>query len=284
VFQALIVMFGRLKSLIRKQVYGAMNSARRLPGPQHGLVQQKITELGPWFHNFQLAADLWTNSSGSGPGADYPDWRWRHVRTLLPDVAGKTVLDVGCSSGFFSLKLKELGAAYVLGVDAGEQPKAIEQARFAARTLSLDVDFRVLSVYDLREIGRQFDLILFMGVLYHLRHPLLALEAVRSVCGETLILQTITTPHDRTLNEIDSASLQKAGLRSPVLTEDRFPAVRFIEGPLDFDVTCWFIPNPQAVVSMLRSCSFRPNETLFPREHEMIVRCSTVRENGLLKG
>ncbi len=171
--------------------------------------------------------------------------------------------------------MKELGAAYVLGVDAGEQPKAIEQARFAADTLGLDVDFRTLSVYDLREIGRQFDLVLFMGVLYHLRHPLVALEAVRSVCGDALILQTITTPHDRALNEIDSATLQKVGLRSPVLMEDRFPTVRFVEGALDNDVTCWFIPNPQAVVSILRSCSFRPNQSVFPTPHEMIVRCST---------
>ncbi len=268
-------MFDRLKSLIHKRTYGAMRSARRLPDPRRGQVEQKLTELGPWFHNFQLAADLWTNPGGSGPGADYPDWRWRHVRTLLPGVVGKTVLDVGCSSGFFSLKMKELGAAYVLGVDAGEQPKAIEQARFAADTLGLDVDFRTLSVYDLREIGRQFDLVLFMGVLYHLRHPLVALEAVRSVCGDALILQTITTPHDRALNEIDSATLQKVGLRSPVLMEDRFPTVRFVEGALDNDVTCWFIPNPQAVVSILRSCSFRPNQSVFPTPHEMIVRCST---------
>ena len=252
-----------------------MKSARRLPDPQRVLVEKGITELGPWFHNFQLAAGLWTNPDGSGPGADYPDWRWRHVKKLLPEVVGKTVLDVGCSSGFFSLKLKELGASYVLGVDAGEQPKAIEQARFAANTLGLDVDFRILSVYDLREIGRQFDLVLFMGVLYHLRHPLLALEAVRSVCGGSLILQTITTPHDSSLNEIDSDTLQKAGLRSGVLTDDRFPTVRFVEGALDNDVTCWFIPNPQAVASMLRSCSFIPNQTIFPTGNEMIVRCST---------
>src|SRR4051812_23158565 len=96
---------------------------------------------------------------------------------------GKSCLDIGCSSGFFSLKLKELGAAYVLGVDSGEQPQAIKQAQFAAATLGLDVDFRILSAYDLAALGTTFDVVLFMGVFYHLRHPLVALEAAHAVCG-----------------------------------------------------------------------------------------------------
>src|SRR5436309_5814729 len=106
-----------LKSLIYRRTYGAMRSAGRMPDAQRRLIEQRATELGPWFHNFQLASDVWTNPGGSGPVADYTNRRWRHVRTLLPKVVGKTVLDVGCSSGFFSLKLKELGAEYVRGVD-----------------------------------------------------------------------------------------------------------------------------------------------------------------------
>jgi len=250
-----------------------MASARRLPDSQSKLVQRKIAELGPWFHNFQLTEDVWTNPNG-GPGPQYPDSRWQLIEPLLPKVAGKSVLDIGCSSGFFSLKLKELGAEYVLGIDAGEQPKAIEQARFAAETLGLQADFKVHSVYELGEIGRQFDIVLFMGVLYHLRHPMLALDALRPLCRETLIIQTITMSHKQSFSELDSRELKDSSLRSALLNDSRYPAIRFIEGALDKDVTCWFVPNPQAVMSMLRSCSFKPNQVAYSGDNDIIVRCS----------
>jgi tRNA (mo5U34)-methyltransferase len=266
-------MLRKIKNLLWKAVYCPMNSARRLPAIQRNLVEQKIKELGPWFHNFQVAEGVWTNPE-SGPGPQYPDSRWKVVEPLLPDLSGKSVLDIGCSSGFFSLKLKELGAGYVLGVDAGEQPKAIDQARFAADTLGLDVDFRTHSVYDLQSIGRQFDIVLFMGVLYHLRHPLLALEAIRPLCLGTAIVQTITTSHKRSFKELDASDLQNSSLHSPLLDDSRYPAMRFVEGALDHDVTCWFIPNPQAVMSMLRSCGFKPEKVAYSSTHDVVVRCS----------
>lgn len=237
-------------------------------------VERRIVDLGPWFHNIELAPGVWTNPHGTGPGVDYPGWRWRLIEPLLPSVAGKSVLDVGCSSGFFSLKLKELGADYVLGIDAGEQPKAIEQARFAAETRGLDIEFKVLSVYDVGEIGREFDLVLFLGVFYHLRHPLLALEALRAVCHDTLIMQTITTKNRRSLNELDPGALKNPQLKGSVLADQRFPVMRFVEGALDNDGTCWFVPNAQAVPSLLRSSGFTPNKSVFPTESEVIVRCS----------
>src|SRR6266850_7885161 len=265
-------MLERLKNIIHRPTYCTMKSARPIEHGKRVIVEQRIAELRPWFHNFQIAADLWTNPDGSGPGPQYPHERWEVIEPLLPDVTGKTVLDIGCSSGFFSLKMKELGASYVLGVDAGEQQKAIAQAQFAAEMLGLDVDFRILSVYDLREIGREFDVVLFMGVLYHLRHPLLALEALRPLCRETLILQTITTPHKRSFEELDSTTLQKPSLHSPLLDDPRFPSMRFVEGALDGDVTCCFAPNPQGVMSMLRSCSFAPNQVAFTGDIDIIIR------------
>ena len=140
--------------------------------------------------------------------------------------------------------------------------------------MGLQVEFSILSVYDLREIGRQFDIVLFMGVLYHLRHPLLALESLRSVCCETLILQTITTPHEKSFSELETADLQNSSLHSPLLEDPRYPAVRFIEGALDKDVTCWFVPNPQAVMSMLRACAFKPEQVAYSGRNDIIVRCS----------
>ena len=136
-----------------------MSSARSIGGKEQESLQQRIRELGPWFHNYELASGVFTNPDHSGPGSDYPARRWKHVEPLLPDVRGKRCLDVGCSSGFFSLKLKELGASYVLGVDFGEQVRAMDQARFAAATLGLEVEFRPMSVYDAAQIADAFDLV-----------------------------------------------------------------------------------------------------------------------------
>jgi tRNA (mo5U34)-methyltransferase len=251
-----------------------MNAARKVMHEERARLVARIDELGPWFHNYEIASDVWTNPSGRPPGAEYPLARWSLIEPLLPDVKGKSCLDVACSSGFFSLKLKELGAAYVLGVDSGEQPNAIDQARFAATTLGLDVDFRVLSAYDLATLGREFDVVLFMGLFYHLRHPLVALEAARAVCRGTMIFQTVTTKHQHRFPE-PAPAINNVPLRSSPLEASDFPSLRFVEGALDGDTSCWFVPNLQALAAILRSCNFRVDQAAFANDHDVVVRCGT---------
>lgn len=251
-----------------------LTSSRRLTREERREVVTKIDELAPWFHNMNLGNDVWTNPTWEGSGPDYPKWRWELVQPMLPDVQGRKCLDIGCSSGFFALKLKELGAEYVLGIDQGEQEIAVKQARFAATCVRLDVDFDSMSVYDLAHAGKTFDIVLFLGVFYHLRHPLLALESIRKVCGHTLLIQTITTPHERPLHGSSPKYREDAGLKSAELNQPDFPMLRFVNGGLDGDRSCWFVPSPEAVLAMLNSSGFLPEEMIFPTNHEMIVRCS----------
>ena len=236
-------------------------------------MEGRIAAIGPWFHNFEIARGLWTNATGAGPGPDYPARRWACVEPWFRELSGKDCLDVGCSSGFFSLKARESGAASALGIDSGEQTRAIEQARFAAEVLGLDVTFENVSVYDTPTLGRSFDVVLFMGVFYHLRHPLLALEALRKVCHGTLIFQTITTPSGRQIRELAGAAAD-VGLNSAEMLHDRFPSVGFVEGGLAGDTTCWFVPNVEAVAAMLRSSGFVPRDFVFPNVQEVFVRAT----------
>ncbi|HEY2384864.1 MAG TPA: DUF1698 domain-containing protein [Terriglobia bacterium] len=250
-----------------------LNSAQRVSEGDLRRIIQKIEELKPWFHNYEIASGVWTNPSGAQPGIEYPLARWRLVETLLPDVKGKSCLDIACSSGFFSLKLKELGAGYVLGLDMGEQPQAIEQARFAADTLGLDVDFRSLSAYDVATLGRKFDIVLFMGLFYHLRHPLVALEAARAVCSKTMIFQTITTGHhQRKLTERRRAA-RNLELNSPMMSDGQVPSLHFVEGALNGDGSCWFVPNIDGAAAILRSCGFTLEQMICTNDHDVIVRC-----------
>ena len=108
---------------------------------------------------------------------DYPAVKWRRFAQAVPqDLSGRSVLDIGCNGGFYSIEMKRRGAdarprhRFRCGLPA--------QARFAAEVSGLDIEFRELSVYDIGALGERFDVVLFLGVLYHLRHPLLALDLI----------------------------------------------------------------------------------------------------------
>lgn len=88
-----------------------------------------------------------------------------------------SVFDIGCNGGFYSLEMKRRGAARVVGINS--DPGYLAQARFAAAYYGVEIDFLELSVYHLASLKERFDLVLFLGVFYHLRYPLLALDLIR---------------------------------------------------------------------------------------------------------
>src|SRR5215210_6857272 len=158
----------------------------RLRAVPKGDLEQRIAALGPWFHNINLGGTWTAPDHFLG---DYPGGKFRRFAPHLPkDLTGKSVLDIGCNGGFYSIEMKRRGAARVLGVDSDE--RYLAQARFAAEVSGADVEFRNLSVYDVAALDERFDLVIFMGVLYHLRHPLLALDLIHThaVADDGLLL------------------------------------------------------------------------------------------------
>ncbi|MFL6278495.1 MAG: DUF1698 domain-containing protein, partial [Vicinamibacterales bacterium] len=147
-------------------------------------IRRRVRELGDWFHNINLAGVQTAPDHFLG---DYPSIKWRHLAHAIPaDLRGRTVLDVGCNGGFYSIEMKRRGADRVVAVDS--DARYLAQARFAAEVTGLHIDFRQLSVYELATLHERFDLVLFMGVLYHLRHPLLALDLLHDhLVGHTLV-------------------------------------------------------------------------------------------------
>src|SRR5690242_18949779 len=101
-----------------------------------------------------------------------------------------TVLDIGCNGGFYSMAMKRRGARRVLGIDHDEQ--YLNQASFAAEVLDLDIAFEQMSVYEVPKLRERHDIVLFMGVFYHLRHPLLALDLIRQhVAKDRFVFQSM---------------------------------------------------------------------------------------------
>jgi tRNA (mo5U34)-methyltransferase len=172
------------------------------------------------------------------------------------------VLDIGCNAGFYSQEMKRRGASHVLGVDS--DARYLAQARFAAEVAGLDIEFRQMSVYEIPTLGKRFDLVLFMGVLYHLRYPLLALDLLRGhAVGRLLVFQSMLRGQTETSPTADDYEFAD---RTP-FEDPRYPRMFFVERRYAGDPTNWWIPNRACAEAMLRSSGFaildHPEEEVF---------------------
>lgn len=212
-------------------------------------IRRRAEALGPWFHNIDLDGVATAPDHFLG---DYPAVKWKAFAGAIPqELRGRTVLDIGCNGGFYSLEMKRRGADRVLGVDFDESYLA--QARFAAEIADLDIEFRQLSVYDVAALGERFDIVLFMGVLYHLRHPLLALDLVREhVVGDLMVFQSM----QRGSADVEALEPDYPFWNGALFDRPDFPKLHFIEQRYADDPTNWWVPNRACVEAMLRSAGF----------------------------
>jgi tRNA (mo5U34)-methyltransferase len=188
-----------------------------------------------WFHQIDLGNGIVT------PGFD----RSRMLQCLgLPsDLTGKSVLDIGAWDGFFSFEAERRNAKRVLATDAfiwqGRGWGSQNGFNLAREVLHSKVEAEIIDVHDMsaQHPGR-FDIVLFLGVLYHLKHPLLALERVFDVTEEFLILET----------HIDLTNIDR-------------PAIAFYPGAeVGGDGSNWYGPNVPALLAMLKTVGFSRTE------------------------
>jgi tRNA (mo5U34)-methyltransferase len=223
-------------------------------------IRTRVRELGKWFHNLDLRGVQTAPDHFLG---DYPRTKWKNFATAIPsDLSGRTVLDIGCNGGFYSIEMKRRGADRVVAVDFDETYLA--QARFAAEVCETEIEFQKLSVYDVAKLQEKFDVVLFMGVLYHLRHPLLALDLIHEhVARDLLIFQSM----QRGSNEVAPTREDYPFWQREIFSQPGFPSLYFIENKYAGDPTNWWIPNRSCAEAMLRSSGFEllehPEEEVF---------------------
>jgi tRNA (mo5U34)-methyltransferase len=147
--------------------------------------------------------------------------------------------------------MKRRGAERVLGLDHDEL--YLEQARFAAEVTGADIEFRKMSVYDVGGLGERFDLVVFMGVFYHLRHPLLALDLIwEHAARDLLLFQTL----QRGSEEVEPLREDYGFFDPAPFDAPGYPKMHFIEHRYSGDPTNWWAPNAACSQAMLRSAGF----------------------------
>jgi tRNA (mo5U34)-methyltransferase len=192
----------------------------------------------------EVAKIQWYHSIDLGDGIVTPGWERNTASRLkalqIPDdLRGMTVLDIGAWDGFYSFEMERRGATRVLATDydtwLGKTWGSKRGFELARRALNSHVEDMTIDVLDLSpERTGVFDLVLFIGVLYHLRHPLLALERIFGVTTKQLVLET----------HVD-------------MVWNPRPAMAFYpNAELHNDPTNWWGPNPAAVIAMLKSVGF----------------------------
>ncbi|RVJ08126.1 TIGR04290 family methyltransferase [Sinorhizobium meliloti] len=213
------------------------------------VIAQKIAALGPWFHNMRIGG------IETAPGhflGDYPAVKWKAFRHVVPeDLEGRSVLDIGCNAGFYAQEMKRRNAGRVLGIDS--DPHYLRQAKFAAEQAGVDIEYRLMSVYDAARLRERFDLVIFMGVLYHLRHPLLALDLLyEHVVGDQMLFQCMQRGSDSVASLKGDYDFREW----EIFDRPDYPKLFFVEHRFADDPTNWFIPNRAGVEAMLRSAGF----------------------------
>jgi tRNA (mo5U34)-methyltransferase len=216
----------------------------------HSDLERRIRALGPWFHNLDLGGVLTAPEHFLG---DYPRTKFARFAAALPtDLAGASVLDIGCNAGFYSFEMKRRGAGRVVAIDS--DPRYLAQAGLASEVLGIPIELRQLSVYQVAELRERFDVVIFMGVLYHLRHPLLALDLLyEHVVGDVLLFQTMMR---------GARTVAPVATDYPFACDDIFdrpghPRMAFVEHAFAGDHTNWWIPNRACAEAMVRSAGFR---------------------------
>lgn len=210
---------------------------------------QRLSAKG-WWHSFELPDG--TRIDGV---CDLPGLKNRIAQFPIPsDLRGRRVLDIGAWDGWFSFEMERRGAE-VVAIDCWDNPRFREMhARLNSR-----IDYRVMDVYDLSPdgIGR-FDIVLFMGVLYHLKHPLLALERVCSVTTGMAAVDTFVLKEEHR---------QGCGL-------DRRPIMEFYEtDEFGGQTDNWVGPSLPCLLAFCRTAGFARVEFLSMLPHSACVAC-----------
>ncbi|HBL26088.1 MAG TPA: hypothetical protein DD490_04550 [Acidobacteria bacterium] len=211
-----------------------------------GDIQAAVDSVGHWHHIIHFPHGI------VSPGAYDP--RVILDRLALPDLHGKRVLDVGTRDGFFAFECEKRGAE-VVAIDHTDPGNTGFLA--ARKILGSKVEYVQANVYEVApdQIGT-FDVVLFLGVLYHLRHPLLALDRLRAVSRGLVYVESLVCDQSVFTGLLEARPLAEL---APGLGE--VPIAQFLpHGRYHPDWTNKWSPNTACLRALLEDALFTVEE------------------------
>ena len=226
-------------------------------------VERQMKSLGWWYQHFELPGGV---STGNGKEPSYrPETRWKLLEPHIPpDLSGQTVLDVGGNAGYFSIQMKLRGAKRCVLVEPYEE--FARQAEYAAGEFGVELEIvkEDIHVYCLTTEER-FDYVLFLGLFYHLKYPVLVLDRLAEMTKSQMFFQShLVGSDERTLQDQQDYA---RGADDSLISDPAFPRLAFIEKLYNRDPTNWWIPNHTALEPLLRSSGLR----VVARPHPQVV-------------
>lgn len=221
------------------------------------LVRHRMAAEPYWFQRLELLPGLYS------PGWSDPASEKLPYYGLPEDLTGKRVLDIGCAEGFFSFEAERRGAREVIGIDSF--PASIRRFQLVKAARQSNAEAFLMNVYDLDpdRLGT-FDLVLFYGVFYHLKHPQLALERIRTVCRGELRFQTYML-EEPAVRGTPWARYFPHGMASGKSGEH-------------FDPTIFWLFNSTCCLAMLDHVGFNDLEILSTDPHPFVVRARSPQQ------
>ena len=222
-------------------------------------IVQAIEELGkeePWFHCIDLGDGLQTMEEP----LPHLQNLWDRIAIHIPhDLSGKSVLDIGCNAGFFSVQAKKHLADYVLGIDLSDG--FLKQAEFVKNVLGLEIDYRKMSVFDVPKLDRTFDIVFCLGVIYHCVNPFETARCVESVTRGMAI--------------VESAVVDYESVAGKPLWEFVFPGYTDPATASEKDERCynWWFPNKEGLRALFQSAGFRRVLPFYEVEDRVSLVC-----------
>ena len=209
---------------------------------------EALNQIEPWFHCIDLGNGIQTRDS-----VPHLKNLWHAIDSTLPlDLKGYSVLDIGCNAGFFSTSMKRKNADFVVGIDTS--PEYIKQAEYVRDLLRLDIDYSLLTIYDLPALERSFNIVLCLGVIYHVIDPFNAARSVWNVTKDVAIIESAVT--------VDKSE-------RPVW-EFVFPGYDNTDQERCYN---WWFPNEAGMKQLFLKAGFGSVETIYNQDDRAAIIC-----------
>ncbi len=202
-----------------------------------------------WYHRIYLGNGIYTLE----PGPSFPEIVWHKFCPAFPDnLQGASILDIGCNAGYFSIQAKLRGAGRVVGLESISD--YLKQAEICREIWGVDIEYMALDAHQLDTLNEQFDIVIFTGILYHLKNPLQVLENVGLVCRDAVIVETeVISENNKNVVYVRQGQLGQTKVMA--CTQG---IMKFVEkNELNGDGSNWWVPDTECVKGMLRTAGFK---------------------------